>query len=285
MRAATLARICRDGCATVPIVGPFAHVGPADVAEGRGITRVSSRACIGRRSVRFVGVQPSTPRADLPTGSEPLGYLVAGVCLTVGFLCAAAAALHPALSEVWTTGGARAVSQIGAGRTGAWQWANWLFASGIWATLSGMVPLTVLISRRIRHLLVPVLALVLVTGATVLWTVNLTFRLTVTTSVAGQDVPGWYPYLSAWVDAGLLNAAGLVGGSAFALFGVATLLAPVVARWTGWFALGCGLLLIGEVVLTRDVIPALFYLAPLPIGLAALIRGVRVLRTKSASST
>jgi hypothetical protein len=40
------------------------------------------------------------------------------------------------------------------------------------------------------------------------------------------------------------------------LYGLAVLGGGTLARWTGWFATGCGLLL-GESVLTGDVVPAL----------------------------
>jgi len=107
--------------------------------------------------------------------------------------------------------------------------------------------------------------------------VNLTFRLTVMTRVAaaGPPVPDWYPHLSLWADEGLLNAAALITGPAMILYGLAVLRGGLLARWTGWFAAGCGLLLIGESVLTGDVVPALLYLAPFPLGITALIRAGR----------
>ena len=83
----------------------------------------------------------------------------------------------------------------------------------------------------------------LVTTAAILWTVNRTFWLRVMTSVAesGPPVPEWYPCVSSWADEGLLNAAALVGGPAMVLYGVAVARGRVLARWTGWFAAGCGL--------------------------------------------
>ena len=47
----------------------------------------------------------------------------------------------------------------------------------------------------------------------------------------------------------------------------------VLSRWTGWFAGVVGLFLIGQFVVSRDVVTALIYLAPLPAGVAALMRG------------
>jgi hypothetical protein len=99
------------------------------------------------------------------------------------------------------------------------------------------------LDRRSREPLLPGLALVLVTTAAILWTVNRTFWLRVMTSVAesGPPMPEWYPCVSSWADEGLLNAAALVGGPAMVLYGVAVARGRVLARWTGWFAAGCGL--------------------------------------------
>jgi len=49
-----------------------------------------------------------------------------GAGLTVGFVCAAVAALHLSLSSVWTTSSTQAVTLIGNERGDAWQLANWL---------------------------------------------------------------------------------------------------------------------------------------------------------------
>jgi hypothetical protein len=59
---------------------------------------------------------------------------------------------------------------------------------------------------------------------------------------------------------------------------------PLVANpWTGWFAVVVGLLLIGEFVISRDVVPALIYRATLPSGVAALKRGTPTSVGTSAS--
>ena len=47
----------------------------------------------------------------------------------------------------------------------------------------------------------------------------------------------------------------------------------VLSRWTGWFAGVVGLFLIGQFVVSRDVVTALIYLAPLPAGVAPLMPG------------
>jgi hypothetical protein len=150
-----------------------------------------------------------------------------------------------------------------------------MFAVGIWFTVAGLATLTVLQSRSHREPVLSGLAPTLATAASTLWTVNLAFRLTVMTRVAGPTVPDWYPHLSSWADEGLLNAAPLIAGPAMILYGLAVLRGGLLAHWTGWFAAGYGLLLIGESVLTGDVVPALLYLAPLSLGVTALIRARR----------
>jgi hypothetical protein len=78
-----------------------------------------------------------------------------------------------------------------------------------------------------------------------------------------------------WGDDGLLSAMAVIGGVAFVLAGVSVARGAVVARWTGWPAVAFGALLAGQVVVGASVIPALRYLAPFAIGVAALIRAVR----------
>jgi hypothetical protein len=64
----------------------------------------------------------------------------------------------------------------------------------------------------------------------------------------------------------------LTGGLAMILYGLAVAGGGVLAAWAGWLAAGFGVLLLGEFVLTGDVVPALLYLAPLFFGVTALIR-------------
>jgi hypothetical protein len=98
--------------------------------------------------------------------------LLIGICLTLGFACGAVAALDPSLSSVWTTSSAHAVTLIGDDRRGAWQFANRMFAIGIWLTVAGLAALTMVLGRRTREPLLPGLGLVLVTAAAILWMVT-----------------------------------------------------------------------------------------------------------------
>lgn len=48
----------------------------------------------------------------------------------------------------------------------------------------------------------------------------------------------------------------------------------LLAGWTGWLRVGLVGLLVGEFILTGDIVPALLYLAPLSFGVAAFIRPI-----------
>ncbi len=155
-----------------------------------------------------------------------------------------------------------------------------MFAIGIGLWLAGLAGLTWLVRRHTTASALPTVALTLAPLASGLWLTNLTFRLTTTVHVVdsmvhGRTVPDWYIDIEAWSDRGLLNAAALVGGTAMVLYGMATVRSALVSSWTAWFAAACGAVLIVEFALTRDVVPALLYLAPLPLGVSALLRSHR----------
>jgi hypothetical protein len=92
---------------------------------------------------------------------------------------------------------------------------------------------------------------------------------------AGGAIPQWYEAVDRWADDALLAATGLIGGIAMVLFGLSPAPRGVFPRWTTWATAALGALLVAEVVLTRDVIPALLYLAPTPLGATALWRVAR----------
>ena len=58
------------------------------------------------------------------------------------------------------------------------------------------------------------------------------------------------------------------------LYGIAVVRSRVLSVWSGGLAAVFGVLLI-VLYFTGDVIPAVLYLAGLPLGVSALIRGVR----------
>jgi hypothetical protein len=207
--------------------------------------------------------------------------VLVGALLTAGGIAVLVGASLPSLFPVWTARGVDALPIIGQHR-GSWQVANWLFATGAGLTLAGLGALTVLFSRPAGSTL-PTAALTLMAVATTLWIANLAFRLTATVRAAGSvsdgaPVPDWYEQVNAWTG-GLWYAAALTGGSAMIGYGLAAAAGQVLPGWTGWLAVGLGVLMLGLFLATGDVPPFLLYLAPTAFGVTALIRAA------SASTT
>jgi hypothetical protein len=207
-----------------------------------------------------------------------IDLLLTGAGLVGGFVCAVIAAFTPP-AAVWASGGSAAVRLI-ARHLDQWQRANWFFGVGIVATLVGMAVLAVALGRLKGVPGTPMAALALMIVASTLWLTDLSARLSVTSGVAadvaaGRAVPGWYDAFDRWTDGSLLTATGLVGGVAMVLVGLSPALGGVFPRWAMWTTAALGLLLVVEVVLTHDVIPALLYLAPAPLGATALWRAAR----------
>ena len=163
-----------------------------------------------------------------------------------------------------------------------------MFAVGIGSTLAGLAMLARVLDRASSGSALPTVATAFAVAGSAVWIANLSYRLTVTVQVAEAvhhtgSVPDWYVGLTGWADDGLLGASGLLFGVAVLLFRMSIAASRVLSPWTGWFAVVVGLLLIGEFVISRDVVPALIYLAPLPAGVAALKRGTPTSAGTSAS--
>jgi hypothetical protein len=198
-----------------------------------------------------------------------------GVTLAAGGAAVLTAAFLPALYPVWLARGDSALTLIGQHR-GAWQWANWLFGVGAGLTIAGLAALTALVNRQPGTGVPAAAALALMVTASVLWTANLAFRLTVTVDIAdaasaGRPVPDWYQPVNAWVGT-LWYAAALLGAAATIGYGLAVRGGDVLPAWTGWLAISVGVFMFGLFAVTRDVPPVLLYLAPTAFGVTTLIR-------------
>jgi hypothetical protein len=113
-----------------------------------------------------------------------------------------------------------------------------------------------------------------------IWIINLVFRLTVTVSVAASAIgsgtqPPWYQDIRNFADDGLLNAVAAAGGMAMILYGIAVARSRVLSAWSGVLAAAFGAWLVVQCFASDGPIPAVLYLAGLPLGISALIRGVR----------
>jgi hypothetical protein len=197
-----------------------------------------------------------------------------GAPLTAGGAAVMVAAFLPSLYQVWLARGINAVSLISQHR-GTWQVANWLFAVGAGLTLAGLAALTAQLNRRPSIGPLATSALILMTLASTLWMANLAFRLTVTVRAvdalaAGGAVPEWYEPLNAWAG-GMWSAAALTGGLSMIGYGFAVPRAGMLPGWTGWLAVGLGVVMLGLFLVTRDVPPFLLYVAPTVFGVVALV--------------
>ncbi len=200
-----------------------------------------------------------------------------GVLLTAGGAAVMVAAFVPSLYPVWLARGVNAIALISQHRD-SWQLANWLFGIGAGLTLAGLAALTALLNRQPGAGLLPPTSLALMTVATTLWIANLGFRLTVTVRTVdsfstGGQIPDWYEPVNSWTAA-LWSAAALTGVAATIGYGLAVIGSGVLPGWTGWLVVGVGAVMLGLFVFTRDVPPFLLYVAPMALGVMALIRTV-----------
>ncbi len=93
----------------------------------------------------------------------------------------------------------------------------------------------------------------------------------VDTLAGGGPAPDWYEHVNAWVG-GLWYVASLAGALTLVGYGVTVAAGTVLPAWTGWAAVGSGVLMLGLFAITRDVPPFLLYVAPTLFGVTALIR-------------
>jgi hypothetical protein len=197
-----------------------------------------------------------------------------GVMLIAAFACVLVAALPPSLRSVYTSPAGFGTVMTIAHHLTLWKVATSAFGIGIGIELVGLAALTARIPSTL-----PIAALGLFVLAATMWVINLVFRLTVTVSVATSAVgsgtqPPWYQDIRNFTDDGLLNAVAVAGGMAMILYGIAVGRSRVLGAWSGVLAAAFGALLV-VLYFTGSVIPAVLYLAGLPLGVSALIRGVR----------
>lgn len=116
-------------------------------------------------------------------------------------------------------------------------------------------------------------ALLVLTVATALWSIDLGLRLSVIVAVASErspDAEAWLARAQSWSNAIWYIAAGLMV-LAFAGLGVVVLTTGVLAAWVGWVCLASAVLSSVVFVVTRDAPPIVIYAPVLPLAVAALV--------------
>lgn len=154
-----------------------------------------------------------------------------------------------------------------------WRWANVCMGAAAIILLAGLFMLTTLLElageRRSARL-----GLAGWLASAVLWVIFSVFRGTVTLHAAQElrttgDAPASYePLARLWFGVFVVSAA--IGFLALAAYGGALLQTTLVPAWAGWATLLFSLVLLVQLLITGDTLPAFHYLPPLIIGVLLL---------------
>jgi len=158
-----------------------------------------------------------------------------------------------------------------------WQVMHGLFAAGSLLTLIGLSGFTARVNGSGGSTWATI-ALTLFAVSTLLWFVQLGFRLTVTPWASAEltasgRMPGEYAALHRWMGV-LLGADMLLGYQAAAAYGLAVLGVPGPPRWVGWTALCFG------VVAVPGMITPIFQ-PPLMLEVVPFVLGIAIVRTQA----
>lgn len=133
----------------------------------------------------------------------------------------------------------------------------------------GFAALVEPLERSGAGVLVPLSFAALVLGAA-LWLASLSFRVTAMAAASGADPAAGFEAVSAWAG-GLFLAWTVLGNAAVVGFGAAVVHGGYPAAWSGWAAIALGSVMLAQLLLTGDALPALYHVAPALIGVALLV--------------
>ena len=155
-----------------------------------------------------------------------------------------------------------------------WWWVSIWELVGLFLMTGGLAGLTYLVAAQGE----PVLASVAFGGylvALFAWVFGLIAQAAAVSQAATQrtetgETPSWiHPF---WAAGYLAEGAWIIGTNlAYAVIGVAILQSGLVGAWSGWAALGLGVLIPVVVLLTRFGFPQLGLLVPFILGVAVII--------------
>jgi hypothetical protein len=192
-------------------------------------------------------------------------WQVAGVLLVVSFGLWLPVALLPV--RVWTAPLAERLDLI-AERRRTWQAVNLAIAGAAVLLVLGVAALAAPLAQAGGGVLVPLSVASLVLGAA-LWLISLAFRVWPMAAVAGSQPPPGLELAAAWAG-GLFVAWSWLGNVSVALLGAAIVHADRPADWCGWAAIALSGLILVQLLVTGDSLPALYHVAPALIGVALL---------------
>jgi hypothetical protein len=194
------------------------------------------------------------------TRSELAGWL-----LVASFVLWLPAAVLP--SRVWTAPLRERLALI-AERRRTWQAVNVSIGAAAVLLVLGFAALADPFERAGAGVVAPLSFAALLLGAG-LWLASLTFRVTGMAAVSAEDVPAGIEAASAWAG-GLFLAWTALGNAAVIGFGVAVVKSDFPAEWCGWAAIALGSLILVQLVVTGDALPASYHVGPALIGIALL---------------
>jgi hypothetical protein len=179
---------------------------------------------------------------------------VSGWLLVASFALWFPAALLPA--RIWTAPHPERLALI-ARRRQRWQLVNISIAGAAVLLVLGFAALDEPLRRHGAATLAD-LSLALLLIAAPLWLTSLVHRIAVAEEGA------------AWAG-GLFLAWSALANLAAVGFGVALLRSGLASSWSGWAAVSLGALMLVQLLLTGDALPALYHLGPAVVGVAILI--------------
>lgn len=190
---------------------------------------------------------------------------VAGVLLIASFALWFPAAALPA--QIWTAPLPDKLALIGRHRR-RWQVVNLSIAGAAVSLVFGFTALTGRLEQEGAGVVAPLSLVALLLGAG-LWLVSLVSRVTTFAGAAGSGPPAGIEAVSA-LAGGLFLAWSVLGNAAVVGFGVAIVQSGFPAAWCGWAAIALGALMLAQLAVTGDALPALYHVAPALIGIALL---------------
>lgn len=159
----------------------------------------------------------------------------------------------------------------------AWRWANIFMGAAAVILLAGLTMLTTILEGASERILSR-LGLGGFLLVAVLWVIFSAFRATVTVRAAQEmsatattgAVPAYYEPLAQWGFA-LFYVYAVVGCLALAAYGGSLLQVALLPAWIGWATIAFSIVVLIQLLITGDTLPAFHYLPPLLVGIFLML--------------
>lgn len=161
----------------------------------------------------------------------------------------------------------------------AWRWANIFMGAAAAILLAGLTMLTTILEGASERILSR-LGLVGFLLAAASWVIFSAFRATITIRAAQEmsatdttgAIPAYYEPLAQWGFA-LFYVYAVVGFLSLAAYGGSLLQVDLLPAWVGWSTIVFSILLLIQLLITGDTLPAFHYFPPLLIGIFLMLHG------------